>query len=150
MLLYLLYPLRRIRSLRWLLEIQTDPKGHLVPIGNNGWYQRGGPKARFDQQPIEAQNLIDACVTAFELTGDRKWFSEAQRCFDWFLGRNDLKASLYDYHSGGCCDGLTPDGPNLNQGAESTLAWLLSLINMYSLGVSETMSEQEGLARKVS
>ena len=64
---------------------------------------------------------------------DEKWIEEARRCFDWFLGRNDLNVPLYDYRTAGCRDGLTADGANLNQGAESTLAWLLSLLNLHSL-----------------
>ncbi len=126
-----------LRCLEWLVRIHTDPKGHFVPIGNHGWFSRNGQRARFDQQPIEAQNMIEACVEAYKITRDEKWIVEARRCFDWFLGRNDLNISLYDYSTGGCCDGLTPDGANQNQGAESTLAWLLSLINLYSLSVPE-------------
>ncbi len=122
-----------LRSLEWLTEIQTDPKGHFVPIGNNGWLTRNGIRARFDQQPIEAQEMIEAFKDAYLITADEAWIDRAQMCLEWFLGRNDLNVPLYDYRTGGCCDGLTPTGPNLNQGAESTLAWLLSLLNMYSL-----------------
>lgn len=126
-----------LRALDWLVRIQTDPKGHFVPIGNHGWYQRGGDRARFDQQPIEAQAMIEACMDAYAVTREGRWVEEARRCFEWFLGRNDLNAPLYDYRTGGCCDGLTADGPNLNQGAESTVSWLLSLLNMHSLTESE-------------
>ncbi len=126
-----------LRALDWLITIQTDPKGHFVPIGNHGWYQRGGDRARFDQQPIEAQTMIEACMDAYSVTREDRWARNARRCFEWFLGRNDLNVPLYDYRTGGCCDGLTADGPNLNQGAESTLSWLLSLLNMHSLMESE-------------
>ncbi len=122
-----------VNSLNWLIRIQTDPKGHFSPIGNAGWFSRGGEKARFDQQPLEAQSIIEACVEAYKITQDRKWLFEARRCFDWFLGGNDLNIPLYDYKTGGCCDGLTATGKNRNQGAESTLSWLLSLLNMYEL-----------------
>jgi len=118
-----------LRSLEWLLEIQTHAKGHFVPVGNNGWYPRGGEKARFDQQPIEALHMIDACREAYETTGDPKWLTHARRCCEWFLGRNDLNVPLYDYKTCGCSDGLSPDGPNRNQGAESSLVCLLSLLN---------------------
>jgi glycosyltransferase involved in cell wall biosynthesis len=128
-----------LKSLKWLLDIQTDPNGQFVPIGNHGWFRRGGQRARFDQQPIEAQNMIDACIEAFKLTNEKVWLDAAQRCFFWFLGRNDLKTSLYDYRTGGCRDGLTSDGPNQNQGAESTLAWMISLLYMYSLRESATI-----------
>jgi hypothetical protein len=122
-----------LQSLEWLLKIQTDPKGHIVPVGNNGWFPRGGEKARFDQQPIEVLNLIEACRKAYEATNDAKWLNHAQRCLEWFLGRNDLNAPLYDHNTGGCCDGLHADGPNLNQGAESTLVCFLSLLNIHQL-----------------
>ncbi len=127
------------RSLNWLVQIQTDPKEHFTPVGNHGWYSKNGQRARFDQQPIETQNMIEACLAAYKLTKDDKWMTEARRCFDWFLGRNDLNVPLYDYRTGGCCDGLTADGPNRNQGAESTLAWLLSLLNAYSMNIAKVM-----------
>ncbi len=117
-----------LRMLEWLMKIQTDPRGHFVPVGNNGWYPRGGEKARFDQQPIEVLNMIEGCREAYEATSDEKWLSHAQRCLEWFLGRNDLNAPLYDHKSGGCCDGLQADGPNRNQGAESTLVCFLSML----------------------
>jgi len=130
-----------LRSLEWLVRIQTDSRGHFVPIGNHGWFSRNGQRARFDQQPIEAQNMIDACIEAYHITRDKKWIVEARRCFDWFMGRNDLNAPLYDYRTGGCRDGLTADGANQNQGAESTLAWLLSLLNLHALGGSEPVTQ---------
>jgi len=122
-----------LRSLSWLIEIQTDPRGHFVPIGNNGWYPRGGEKARFDQQPIEAVEMIEACCSAYEVTDDSRWLSHAQRCLEWFLGRNDLSFPLYDHQTGGCCDGLHASGPNLNQGAESTLSCLLAFLTYQRL-----------------
>lgn len=128
-----------LSSLRWLIRIQTDPKGHFIPIGNRGWLTRDGHRARFDQQPIEAQALIEACVDAYKITGDEVWVLEARKCFEWFLGANDLNVSLYDYTTGGCRDGLTADGINLNQGAESTLAWLISLLSMHRLRSLETV-----------
>ncbi len=122
-----------LHSLQWLMNIQTDPKGHFVPIGNNRWYCRGGNKARFDQQPIEALHMIEACREAYHATGDSGWIEHAQRCLGWFLGQNDLSMALYDHNSGGCRDGLGADGPNRNQGAESTLVWFLSLLNLLRL-----------------
>lgn len=139
-----------LRALDWLVRIQTDPKGHFVPIGNHGWYQRGGDRARFDQQPIEAQAMIEACMDAYAVTREGRWVEEARRCFEWFLGRNDLNAPLYDYKTGGCCDGLTADGPNLNQGAESTLSWLLSLLNMHSLTESKAEPAADTVDEMVS
>jgi hypothetical protein len=121
-----------LRTLRWLAKVQTDPKGHFVPIGNKGWFIRSGTRARFDQQPIEAQHMADACLTAYSLTGASSWFLEARRCFEWFLGRNDLKQLVCDTATGGCRDGLSADGLNQNQGAESTLSWLHTLLMLHA------------------
>ena len=121
------------RILEWLLRMQTAEDGHLSVVGNSGWYARGGEKANFDQQPIEAMSLIDACIDVYMATGDTKWFHKAQRCLGWFLGRNDRNVALYDFETGGCCDGLQPDGVNENQGAESTISWLISLLKMYQI-----------------
>jgi glycosyltransferase involved in cell wall biosynthesis len=119
------------RALDWLLRIQTSDSGYFSPVGTHGWLRRGGHKARFDQQPIEAHAMIDACIAAHRHTGDDQWIREARRCFEWFLGRNDLHLPLYDSATGGCRDGLHSDRVNENQGAESTLAWLMSLFTMY-------------------
>lgn len=119
-----------LKTLRWLTEIQTAPGGYLRPIGSNGFYKRGGERANFDQQPIEAQKMVSACLEAYRRTSDEYWFSQARRAFDWFLGRNDLGLSLYDPVTGGCRDGLHVDRVNQNQGAESTLAFLVSLAEM--------------------
>jgi hypothetical protein len=127
-----------LNSLKWLLAIQTEDK-HFVPIGNNGWYEKGAPRARFDQQPVEANAMIEACVEAFKVTRDRIWFENAVMCFNWFLGHNDLNMSLYDPKTGGCRDGLMADGINQNQGAESSLAWLLSLMTLQKLNADEAL-----------
>jgi glycosyltransferase involved in cell wall biosynthesis len=118
-----------LNTLGWLSEIQTCD-GHFVPIGSNGFYRRGQERARFDQQPIEAAAMVSACLEAYRITGDPRWRKEAQLAFDWFLGRNDLGLSLYDASTGGCRDGLHPDRANENQGAESTLSFLLALLEM--------------------
>jgi len=134
-----------LRSLSWLLDQQTSAEGCLSPIGNDGWYPRGGKKARFDQQPIEAFALVEACTAAQRLTSETGWGIEARRCFDWFLGKNDLGEPLYDFQTGGCYDGLHAEGVNLNEGAESTLAWILSLLTIRSLD-SATAGSPEPLA----
>jgi hypothetical protein len=121
-----------LRTLRWLVTEQTHD-GHFVPIGSEGFYRRGGARARFDQQPIEAHATVSACIAAFEVTQDSFWRNDAQRAFEWFLGRNDLDQPLYNPSSGGCYDGLHFDRVNLNQGAESTLAFLLALVEMQTL-----------------
>ncbi len=122
-----------LRVLEWLDQLQTSDRGHFTPIGSNGWYKRDGTRARFDQQPIEAYVFLEACIAVYRLTGEKKWFDAARRAFDWFLGKNDLGLVLYDYSSGACYDGLHQDRLNENQGAESTICWLLSLLSMYEI-----------------
>ncbi|MDR3700525.1 MAG: glycosyltransferase family 4 protein [Candidatus Sulfopaludibacter sp.] len=121
---------RGLRALRWLTEVQTSEKGHFRPIGSNGFYSRGGTRANFDQQPVEAQATVSACLEAYRATSDLAWYEHAQRAFDWFIGWNDLGLELYSPETGGCRDGLHVDRVNGNQGAESTLAFLLSLAEM--------------------
>jgi hypothetical protein len=121
---------RGMRALRWLVGVQTAPHGHLRPIGSNGFYRRNGARAEFDQQPIEAQTTVSACLEAYRVTHDPWWHAQAQRAFDWFLGANDLGVELYASQTGGCRDGLHADRGNENQGAESTLAFLMSLAEM--------------------
>ena len=115
-----------LTSLRWLLEAQTAGGGHFAPIGCNGFWVRGGEKARFDQQPLEAHAMVSACLEAFAVTRSEFWRKAAHRCFEWFLGRNDLGQPLYDSTTGGCRDALLQDHLNQNQGAESSLAFYLS------------------------
>jgi len=119
-----------LESLAWLAELQRSSKRHFIPIGSNGFYKYGGERARFDQQPVEAQTMVSACLEAFRITGDKSWHKEARRAFEWFLGRNDLNISVYDPTTGGCRDGLHSDRANENQGAESTLAFLQSLLEL--------------------
>ena len=121
-----------LESLQWLAELQRADTngGHFVPIGSNGFYQRGGERARFDQQPVEAQAMVSACLEAHRVTGDKGWHNEARRAFDWFLGRNDLNLPIYDPVTGGCRDGLHSDRANENQGAESSLAYLQAVLEM--------------------
>jgi glycosyltransferase involved in cell wall biosynthesis len=123
-----------LKSLRWLVSIQRTQAGHFRPIGSDGFYQYEGARADFDQQPVEAQAMVCACQEAFRVTQDPAWTREAKRAFEWFLGRNDLGLPLYDSSTGGCSDGLHPDRVNENQGAESTLAFHLSLVEMNNAG----------------
>jgi glycosyltransferase involved in cell wall biosynthesis len=128
-----------LKSLKWLLDIQTEDN-HFSPVGSSGWYEKGGPRARFDQQAIEAQAMVEACVEAFKITRNHTWFENAVMCFNWYLGHNDLNMPLYDPKTGGCRDGLMADGINQNQGAESTIAWLLSLLTMQKLYADEVLT----------
>ncbi len=122
-----------LKTMRWLIRIQTSDNGFFRPIGSNGFYLRGKERALFDQQPIEAQVTVSACIEAFQATSDMFWVTEARRAFEWFLGRNDLGLPLYDSSTGGCRDGLHMDRVSQNQGAESTLAFLLALAEMQAL-----------------
>jgi hypothetical protein len=117
-------------SLRWLVSLQRTQAGHFRPIGSDGFYVKDGARTDFDQQPVEAQAMVSACLEAFRATQDAFWLSESRRAFEWFLGRNDLGLPLYDSTTGGCGDGLHCDRVNENQGAESTLAFHLSLAEM--------------------
>jgi glycosyltransferase involved in cell wall biosynthesis len=120
-----------LESLGWLMSMQRcETKGHFVPIGSRGFYRKGGEKARFDQQPVEAGATVSACLQAFRATADDRWLKEAWSAFNWFLGDNDLQIVLYDSSTGGCRDGLHPDRANENQGAESTLSFLMALLEM--------------------
>ncbi len=123
---------RGLKALRWLTEQQLSEQGHFRPIGSNGFYRRGGVRATFDQQPIEAQATVSACLEAYRATSDIWWYEQAQIAFDWFIGSNDLGLEVYSAETGGCRDGLHVDRVNSNQGAESTLAFLLSLAEMRS------------------
>jgi hypothetical protein len=127
-----------LEALEWLTEIQRcETKGHFVPIGSQGFYRQGGEKARFDQQPLEAAGAVSACLQAYRVTGHGRWRQEAWSAFNWFLGDNDLQVPLYDSVTGGCRDGLHPDRANENQGAESTLSFLMALLEMRTLQKTE-------------
>jgi glycosyltransferase involved in cell wall biosynthesis len=130
-------------SLEWLMEMQRCPtNGHFVPVGSQGFYRQGGEQARFDQQPVEAAGAVSACLQAYRVTGDQGWRDAAWSAFNWFLGDNDLQLSLYDSETGGCRDGLHPDRANQNQGAESTLSFLMALLEMRSLQKPEPPPER--------
>ena len=119
-----------LRSLEWLTSLQQSDEGYFAPIGSNGFYVRNHHKATFDQQPVEACAMVSACLAAHRVTGDRRWTEHARRAFAWFLGQNQLQQALYDARTGGCRDGLHVDRVNENQGAESTLSFLLALAEM--------------------
>jgi hypothetical protein len=136
---------RGLLALRWLAELQMSEKGHFRPIGSNGFYKRHGTRANFDQQPVEAQATVSACLEAYRATSDLSWYEHAQRAFDWFIGWNDLGLELYSPETGGCRDGLHVDRVNGNQGAESTLAFLLSLAEM-QLAQNVVTSFKESIA----
>jgi hypothetical protein len=114
-----------LRQLRWLLEMES-PRGHLSVTPAGGRDPHSAAKI-FDQQPIEVAAMSEACVRAYELTRDGQWRIGHVLCVEWFMGRNDLGVAMYNPETGGGYDGLTANGPNLNQGAESTVALLTTL-----------------------
>lgn len=137
-----------LRSLAWLMEQQTagsseEPPAnaeglgaqlrgdrYFSPIGSEGFHRQGGPRAEFDQQPLEAQASVAACLDAYVATRDESWLEEALRAFRWFLGSNKLGEQVYDHETGGCRDGLHVDRVNQNEGAESTISFLLALTDI--------------------
>ena len=119
-----------LQALEWLMKQQTDARGYFAPIGSNGFYPQGGERAEYDQQPLEAQATVSACLEAYSTTRDERWMEEALRAFRWFLGSNKLGEQVCDYATGGCRDGVHLDRVNQNEGAESTLAYLLALVEI--------------------
>lgn len=119
-----------IRSLEWLMTIQRTADGYFAPIGTKGFFERGMVAAVFDQQPVDACATVSACMQAFRATGDHRWSEYARQAFMWFLGQNQLQQPLYDPRTGGCRDALHVDRVNENEGAESTLSFLLALMDM--------------------
>ncbi len=118
-----------IEALNFLIDL-TIIENRFIPIGNNGWYVKGGKRAYYDQQPIEAACMIEALKMAEKLTKDEKYGNLSLIVFDWFLGRNTKGEMMYDPVTGGCYDGLTKSGPNRNQGAESTISYLLARLEI--------------------
>jgi glycosyltransferase involved in cell wall biosynthesis len=134
-------------SLKWLVaEQHRDDKSIFVPIGSNGFFIEGSEKARFDQQPVEACATVSACLEVYRLTEENQWLEEARQAFGWFLGENDLQVPLYDSVTGGCRDGLHPDRVNENQGAESTLSFLMALLEMQDAKVASVDELHHGMS----
>jgi hypothetical protein len=117
------------RSFDFILDLQMLDN-IFVPIGNRGWYKRGGERALFDQQSIEAGCMVEAALAAFHSTNESRYKEAAKTIFDWFLGRNSLGVMIYNSETGACYDGLTPVGPNLNAGAEAILSYLMSRLEI--------------------
>jgi hypothetical protein len=119
--------------LDWLIEVQLGESGFFSPIGNNGWWPRNGRRSQFDQQPIDAASMVAAASDAYRATGRARYVDAAESAYGWFLGDNDLGVALADPARGACHDGLSATEPNQNQGAESTLMWLIALEQMREL-----------------
>lgn len=123
-----------IATLEWIVSKQTSPQGRFRAVGTESFQRPYGEPLQFDQQPLEAQATVEACVAAHQATGDVCWLEEARRAYGWFLGENDLGMPLATSADGGCFDGLMPAGLNRNQGAESILALQLANCAIWGLG----------------
>ena len=130
-----------LRALEWLSSIQRSKEGYFSPVGSNGFFIRGQPQAHFDQQPVETCAMVSACLEALRVSGDARWDVRAKRAFHWCLGQNELEQLVYDPATGGCRDGIHPDRLNENQGAESTVSFLLALAEMRSLDRARSASQ---------
>ena len=128
-----------MRSLDWLISVQSSPDRQFAAIGSGGFYERGGSPATFDQQPVEACAMVSACLDAYRVHGDRRWLIQARWAFNWFLGENHLQHWLFDPSTGGCRDGLHVDRPNQNQGAEATLSFLLALHELRTMAALDVL-----------
>jgi hypothetical protein len=119
-------------SFNFILKVQMS-NDMFAPIGNNGWYTKGGLKAMYDQQSVEASCMAETAVAAFRATHDNHFRTAARTIFAWFLGKNTQGLSVYNPNTGGCYDGITPEGVNLNQGAEATVAYLLARLDLETI-----------------
>ena len=139
-----------LRSLRWLVSVQTTSSGCFRPVGSESFGRIHEMPNAFDQQPVEAWATISACLAAYRASGgEEEWSLGANRAFDWFLGKNDLQTSLVDAVTGSCSDGLHPDRANENKGAESVLSYLLGLVEMRQLvATATTVGSRAKLASK--
>jgi glycosyltransferase involved in cell wall biosynthesis len=122
-----------LRSLRWLMTLQTTPADLFRPIGSQGFGEELTPPRAFDQQPLEAAATVAACCAAWRADSDIRWRADALRAFAWFLGSNDLSTPLVDVETGSCRDGLHPDRANDNRGGESVVSYLLALADVRQL-----------------
>ena len=124
------YVVAGLQSLRWLMSLQTASSGCFRPVGTRSFGKLRQEPEAFDQQPVEAAATISACLAAGRTDGSAEWPAGAMRAFAWFLGENDLQTPLVDPETGSCLDGLHPDRPNENKGAESSLSYLLGLVEI--------------------
>jgi hypothetical protein len=136
-------------SLEWLVQLQQSEHGWIMPVGSMGFYRRNGEIAYFDQQPVEVYSLISACLDAYRVDKDISWYNTAHQAFEWFFGRNAIGMPVYDQETGGCRDGLHIDRLNENQGAESTLSFLQSLLELRQFG-AETLTRRRNKSQEVS
>lgn len=136
-----------LSGLQWLTSLQTAPSGVFRPVGCDGFHRKGGKCAQFDQQPLEVWATVDACASAYVLESDPYWLRQALNAYAWFFGKNDLSATMVDPSTGGCYDGLTPQGPNRNEGAEATISLVCAstrVVEVASRTISPSESSRHG------
>ena len=124
------------KSLEFLSQI-TFEKHHYTPIGQNGWYFRNKKRSFFDQQPEDTASMVQTKTVAYKVTGNKDHLEDAFRAFQWFLGKNHLGQMVYDEVTGGCYDGIGQYALNLNQGAESTISYLLARLALEEFGTNQ-------------
>jgi glycosyltransferase involved in cell wall biosynthesis len=139
-----------LRSLRWLMTLQTSAAGVFRPVGSESFGTKRLPPRPFDQQPLEAAATIAACFAAWRSDGDPAWRTDAERAFDWFFGSNDLSLPLIDLETGSCRDGLHPDRANQNRGGESVVSYLLGLADIRQLSRMSASRKKRASLRAVS
>jgi hypothetical protein len=138
-----------LRSLRWLMSLQTTSSGCFRPVGTKSFGRLRQKPEAFDQQPVEASATISACLAAWRAEDGTEWPAGAMRAFGWFLGENDLQTTLIDPDTGRCSDGLHPDRPNENKGAESVLSYLLGLVEIRRLKRTAAIGRMKPLSKLV-
>ena len=126
--------------MKFLEDITFEPK-HYSPIGESGWYARNKTRAFYDQQPEDAAAMTESKIIAFKATASEKHLKDAFRAFSWFLGKNHLGQMVYNEHTGGCYDGVGKTAMNINQGAESTLAYLMARLALEEPEIKEKIRE---------
>jgi hypothetical protein len=139
-----------LRSLRWLMSLQTTSTGRFRPVGTGSFGKPRQKPAAFDQQPVEALATLSACLAAWRADGAAEWPAGATRAFDWFLGDNDLQTALIDPDTGSCSDGLHPDRPNENKGAESVLSYLLGHLELSAFKRTAAMGQTKSPFKSVN
>ncbi len=136
-------------SMDFLLKTQMV-NSKFVPIGNDGWYKRGGKRAFYDQQPLEASAMVEGNIDAFYATGNERYARMAKVIFQWFLGKNTQNVMVYNPKTAGCFDGVTPEKVNMNQGGESSISYLIARLKLEELRyyVAESKRQRDSSTKK--
>jgi glycosyltransferase involved in cell wall biosynthesis len=139
------FVVRGLETLTWISDRQTATEGHFRAVGSDSFGRPFAPPLRYDQQPLEAWAMVDACEAAYAATHDDHWKTIATKAYRWFLGENDLGLAIADAATGECCDGLMPTGINRNQGAESVLSFHIATYAINQLLAESFESETRTL-----